>query len=267
LFFGFIGIVDLVPNCSSGNCPSHAISPDCPNELLTINIKPQKLLTNFENMMSVAPKSTVAVTITSDLVCPWCWVGLRKLQQASEEAKVDVDITWKPFMLRPNTPQEGQPKGGTPASRVPAGLKAAGNTVGIDFSGLTDRTPNTIDFHATMKFLLDKEIDQTPFQEAVFDAYFTKGNFPDRPAMLKCAELVGIAEQVKTLYGEQSIMEMHRNEVTAEAEEASLRGVRGVPSFSFGDDTRPAFSGAQDVDTFIAYLKQNTSTKRVEQTS
>jgi predicted DsbA family dithiol-disulfide isomerase len=181
------------------------------------------------------------------------------LQKASEEAEVDVDITWKPFMLRPNTPQEGQPKGGTPDSRVPAHLKAAGKRVGIVFSGLTDRTPNTIDFHATMKFLLDKDIDQTPFQESVFDAYFTKGNFPDRPEMLKCAQLVGIADQVKTLYGEQRIMEMYRNEVTAEAKGASLRGVRGVPSFSFGDDTRPAFSGAQDVDTFIAYLKRSTA--------
>jgi predicted DsbA family dithiol-disulfide isomerase len=162
-------------------------------------------------------------------------------------------------MLRPDTPAEGLPKSGTPASRVPARLKASGKAVGIDFTGLTNKTPNTIDFHATMKYLLDEEVDQTSFQEAVFDAYFTKGNFPDRPAMLKCAEQVGVSKQVKTLYAENDVMENYRHAVVAEADDASRRGVRGVPSFTFGDDKRPAFSGAQNVEMFVSFLKQNAA--------
>lgn len=207
-------------------------------------------------MKSTSSNPVVPVTITSDLMCPWCWVGLRKLQEASHKAGINVDITWKPFMLRPNLPAQGLPKGGTPDSRVPSHLKSAGKTVGIDFTGLTDRTPNTIDFHAVMKRLLDTHIDQTPFQEAVFDAYFTQGIFPDHDALLKCADQVGILEHVKALFENEEMLDQYRNDVIDEAREASNHGVRGVPSFAFGNDKKPAFSGAQNVETFVAYLEQ-----------
>lgn len=198
----------------------------------------------------------VPVTITSDLICPWCYVGLRKLQQASEVAHIDVEITWKPFLLRPDMPLEGRPKSGTPASRVPNHLKAGGKSVGIDFTGLTDTTPNTIDFHATMKYLLDNKQDQTPFQEQAFDAYYTQGIYPDQAAMLKLAERVGVAENVKTLYQDEDKLKQYRDAVMVEARDASRRGVHGVPSFAFGNDTQEAFSGAQPVETFVRYLNR-----------
>ena len=202
---------------------------------------------------------TITITITSDLICPWCWVGLRKLQQASEAANVTVAIVWKPFLLRPDHPLQGTPKGGSPESRVPSHLKAAGKAVGIDFTGLTDTTPNTIDFHAAMKYLLDAKLDQTPFQEAAFDAYYTQGIFPDQQALMECADKVGVLEQVKALYGQEDVLDQYRHDVVAEAREASRREVRGVPSFTFGSDKTPAFSGAQAVDTFVSYLKQHAA--------
>jgi predicted DsbA family dithiol-disulfide isomerase len=199
------------------------------------------------------------VTITSDLVCPWCWVGLRKLQAASELAKIDVNIVWKPFLLRPNTPQEGIPKDGTPTSRAPQRLKDAGKLVGIDFTGLTDRTPNTIDFHAIMKYLLDSKINQTPFQEACFDGYFTKGIFPDHKGMMEHANQVGVADHVKALFESQDVLQEYRQLVTKEASDASRRGVSGVPSFAFDGETE-VFSGAQDVEIFVKFLKQHATT-------
>jgi predicted DsbA family dithiol-disulfide isomerase len=208
-------------------------------------------------MKSTASNPVVAVTITSDLMCPWCWVGLRKLQEASNQARINVNITWKPFLLRPNLPPQGIAKGGTPDSRVPGHLKSAGKAVGIDFTGLTDKTPNTIDFHAAMKILLDANVDQTPFQEAVFDAYFTQGIFPDHEALMKCADQVGVLEHIKALFEKEEMLDQYRDDVIDEAREASNHGVRGVPSFVFGDDKRPAFSGAQNVETFVAYLKQH----------
>jgi predicted DsbA family dithiol-disulfide isomerase len=214
-------------------------------------------------MTSAAFSRIVPVTITSDLMCPWCWVGLRKLQQASEESKIGVKIVWKPFLLRPDHPLQGVPKGGTPQSRVPGHLKAAGKAVGIDFTGLTDTTPNTIDFHAVMKYLLDAGVDQTPFQEAVFRAYFTEGIFPDHEALLNCAESVGVKDQVKSLFEQENVLVEYRREVVAEARDASTKGIRGVPSFTFGNSSRPAFSGAQDVETFVSYLEKH-AVKTVE---
>lgn len=209
--------------------------------------------------MAIVTPSPVLVTITSDLVCPWCWIGLRKLQAAVKVSKVDVDIVWKPFLLRPNTPQEGSPKSGTPTSRVPQGLKQAGAAVGIDFTGLTDRTPNTIDFHATMKYLLDhSKLHQTPFQEAVFEGYFTKGVFPDAKGLMESAKQVGVSDHVQTLWESQELLQDYRQQVQQEAGDASRRGVHGVPSFAFNGGPE-AFSGAQDVETFVKYLKQHAA--------
>ena len=204
---------------------------------------------------------TVNVGITSDLVCPWCWVGLRKLQEASKQANINTRIIWKPFMLRPNTPEEGAPKGGTPASRVGDRLKKAGESVGIQFTGLTDRTPNTALFHATIKALQQNDKtkdDATLFHEAVFMDYFTLGVFPDKENLLAAAKRLDnpqVYELVSDLYNDTERLSALRKEVVDEAQEASFSGISGVPTFSFEND-QPAFSGAQSADVFVRYLER-----------
>lgn len=201
--------------------------------------------------MATTQKS-VQVTITSDLMCPWCWVGLRKLQEASSLADVNVIVDWKPFLLRPETPVEGVPKGGTPATRVGARLKAAGDAVGINFTGLTDRTPNTELFHATMKALHGP--DQTRFQEEAFANYFTRGIFPDRQGLIDAAERAGLAEKVKTLYANTNELERLRRAAVDEALKASAIGISSVPTFAFNG--RLAFSGARDAREIANYITQ-----------
>mmetsp|Transcript_22503 Transcript_22503/g.49027 ORF Transcript_22503/g.49027 Transcript_22503/m.49027 type:complete len:214 (-) Transcript_22503:97-738(-) len=196
----------------------------------------------------------INVAITSDLLCPWCWVGLRKLQQAAKVAHVEdqLQITWQPYMLRPNAPPAGIPKGGTPESRVPPRLRRAGQQVGIDFTGLTDRTPNTTLFHATLHHLRRHEL-QTKFHEAVFEAYFTLGIYPDQAGLLKCAQKVGVEKTVAELYDDEQKLKELSELVQQEAYHAShYEAVNGVPSFAFNGE--PAFSGAQEVDTFARYL-------------
>ena len=203
------------------------------------------------------------VTITSDLICPWCWVGLKKLQQASSETGVAVNVSWKPFLLRPNTPTEGIPKGGTPSSRVGAHLKQAGEQVGIAFTGLTDRTPSTVLFHAVMKPLqgasdnADKD-RITAFHEAVFEGYFTLGVYPDADGILAAAKKVPeVYDRVASLLledNQQHLLHHLCEKVVEEALEASRSGISGVPSFAFGNEASPAFSGAQSSTTFARYL-------------
>ena len=198
----------------------------------------------------------VSVAITSDLMCPWCYIGLRKLQEASQVANIETQISWKPFMLRPEAPEEGIPKGGTPASRVGSRLKLAGELTGIDFTGLTDRTPNTSLFHATMHYL-DGHLQQTAFHEAVFDAYFTRGIFPDQTGLLHCAEQAGVSTEVQDFFANPEKVQELRRLVHDEAAQAHQRGIHGVPFFEF--EGEPAFSGAQDVTTFVKYLRQYAS--------
>ena len=230
---------------------------------------------NTSTMVTTSPpseqKAPVDVTITSDLICPWCWVGLRKLQDASKFTNIPIKVTWKPYMLRPNTPIEGTPKDGpTPQSRVGTHLRHAGESVGINFTGLTDRTPNTILFHATMKYLQDelKNVDANnnalanAFQEEAFNGYFTLGEFPDQDGLLKAAKRVGnetLYEKVKALYDgdkEATLLDKLRKEVVEEAMVASRMGISGVPSFTFGNERRPAFSGAQSTNVFAQYLNE-----------
>lgn len=201
-------------------------------------------------------RPVVDVTITSDLVCPWCFVGLRKLEQAAERANVQANVVWKPYQLRPNTPEDGQEKGGTPADRVGLCLKRAGEQVGINFTGLTDKTPNTQLFHAVMKVILDEQgpIKQTEFQVAVFEAYFTNGIFPDKAALIDAATSLGIGNTVASFLNDTDRVKDVRQQVAYEAWQASRNGVSGVPFFEFNGE--PAFSGAQDVATFEAYLKE-----------
>ena len=206
-------------------------------------------------------RKTVDVSITSDVMCPWCWVGLRKLQEASKQTNIHANITWKPFLLRPNIPDEGMPKGGTPSSRVGPHLRRAGESVGIDFTGLTDRTPNTRLFHAVMKMLQDKnKVDSatvTAFQEQVFLEYFTLGVYPDEKGLLMAAKEVKdsvVYDSVASLFQDTKQLNSLKHQVVVEAEEASRRGISGVPSFSFGGEKYPAFSGAQPTETFVRYL-------------
>lgn len=204
-------------------------------------------------------KPRVSVTITSDLMCPWCYIGLRKLQKASKQAQIETEIRWKPFMLYPNLPDEGLPKGGTPASRVGTRIQTAGEPLGINFTGLTPRTPNTELFHAVMKTLEGEPATQTTFQEVVFDYYFTKGIYPDVEGLLQAAKESGVGEKVAAFLSDTATVTKVRDQVRAEASEASRCGdVSGVPSFQFNGDP-PAFSGAQDVSTFVAYLKEYSS--------
>jgi predicted DsbA family dithiol-disulfide isomerase len=231
----------------------------------------QKHLTNKQINKSImtAKKTTVAVTITSDLLCPWCFVGLRKLQQGAEllansNVSIEPIITWKPFMLRPNIPPEGQLKDGTPASRVGSRLARAGEEVGINFTGLTDRAPNTSMFHATVKYLQDEiRIDPTKvtdFHVDVFEAYFTLGIFPDQEGILKNIYDSTTRQHVKDLYADADMLARLIEEMTEEAMSASRSGTSGVPTFAFDGDA-PAFSGAQSSKVFAEVLQQYANAK------
>jgi len=212
--------------------------------------------------MTTTSNPVVDVDITSDLMCPWCWVGLRKLQAASKETGIAVNINWKPFLLRPNIPAEGQPKGGTPESRAGQQLKNAGKAVGINFTGLTDRTPSTVLFHATMEMLQENRTvskeSVTLFHEAVFEGYFTLGIFPDKDGLLKAARNMSDGDEdavyraIEDLFQDDARLYDYSETVKGEAFEESARGVTGVPFFAFNG--RPAFSGAQPVPTFASYL-------------
>jgi predicted DsbA family dithiol-disulfide isomerase len=178
-------------------------------------------------------------------------VGKRKLEQAiSRCPDVQVEVEWKPFFLRPDTPSEGSLKPpDTPDNpRVGARMKAAGRAVMIDFTGKSDRAPNTLLAHTLLAFCeKEKGIKaQNELQELLFQAYFTDGVFLDQANLLAIAERAGLDRGDAQAALENTEL---KNAVLKEAGRNSRRISGGVPFFLF--DGQPAFSGAQDPEAFI----------------
>eukprot|EP00286_Rhodomonas_abbreviata_P025878 CAMPEP_0181313166 /NCGR_PEP_ID=MMETSP1101-20121128/14103_1 /TAXON_ID=46948 /ORGANISM="Rhodomonas abbreviata, Strain Caron Lab Isolate" /LENGTH=216 /DNA_ID=CAMNT_0023420101 /DNA_START=233 /DNA_END=883 /DNA_ORIENTATION=+ len=202
-------------------------------------------------------KKQVQVDVVSDIMCPWCWVGKRKLESAIRQSagEYEVSVQWHPFLLRPDMPREGTLKApATPDNpRVGMRLKQAGQSVGIDFTGKCDRAPNTLLAHCLMKYALDSKGAhvQNKLQEAIFRGYFTDGLYPDVGNLATLGAEVGLDhEEVRRVLASGKLEEV----VMKEARGHARSGVSGVPFFFING--KPAFSGAQDVDSFVNAFEQ-----------
>jgi len=170
----------------------------------------------------------------------------------SAREKYDVSVEWRPFFLRPSMPKEGVAKG--PGRRVSPRLKAAGASVGIDFTGNCDRYPNSLIAHCALDYALELEKQgkaeagtQHALQEKLFHGYFTAGLYPNIDNIVAMAENVGIdpSSMRRELEARESSGRAVR--VEKEAYQASRSGISGVPYFIINDE--PAFSGAQHPST------------------
>ncbi len=220
-----------------------------------------------EDAVAVAPREdsnaaaapvVVALEVVSDAICPWCYVGKRRLEAAIAllPAGVTVDITWLPFELNPEMPKGGVERddyrrrkfGSLERSRaldkqVAAVAAAEGITMRHD---LMQRTPNTFDTHRLI-WLAKQEGVQDSLIEALFRAYFVEGrDIGDHDVLIELAAGVGIAEAraSKMLASDEGVAE-----VAALAQAEVRRGVSGVPTFVI--ENSRAFSGAQPAE-FIA---------------
>jgi len=158
-------------------------------------------------------------------------------------------------MLRPNTPLEGNPKPpNTPGNpRVGPSMKAAGASVGIDFTGKCDRTPNTLLGHTLLEFALEKRgvSVQNELAERIFKMYYTDGIFPDANNLSIVGQEFGLEKgEIEAVLSDDERLErvqvaIHRNRSQVPS---------GVPFFVFNG--QPAFSGAQDPSTFHRVFDQ-----------
>jgi len=168
------------------------------------------------------------------------------LEAAISKSSHDVSVRWLPFFLRPNTPLEGVAKGGTPETRVPERLKASGAAVGIDFSGLTDRYPNSTAAHALLSWADETAgaAKQNQIAEITFRHYFTDGLYPDIENLVKAATEAGLDADA----ARAAITSAERLEAV-KADARKYTGCGGVPFFIVNGE--PAFSGAHPPEDFL----------------
>ena len=122
------------------------------------------------------------IDVFSDTICPWCWIGKRRLERTLEvRPDLDAEMVWHAFQLNPAMPVEGMDRkayldakfGGADNARAVYGrviAEGARESLPFDF-GVIPRTPNTLDSHRLVRWAADQPLGQTPMVEALFDAY------------------------------------------------------------------------------------------------
>ena len=209
----------------------------------------------------------LAIDIISDVVCPWCYVGKRRLEAALAQYAVDasqpVEVRWRAFQLNPDIPAGGvdrrsylEQKFGGPerAKQIYARIKAAGEEVGISFNfDRIVRQPNTVDAHRLIAWAQDTDpAVSDALIERLFRAYFVEGidigNFD------ALASLAGDAGFDATAARAWLASDAGRAAIEAEEQRARALGVTGVPFFVFNQ--RLAVSGAQPSEVLLGAMKQ-----------
>lgn len=192
----------------------------------------------------------LSLDIVSDTICPWCFIGKRRLEAAlALRPEVLVEIRWRPYQLDPSIPEGGVDRGlylerkfgAQRTDEIHARIRESGEAEGIAFAfDLIERTPNTLDSHRLIRWAGAADV-QDGVVERLFRTYFEEGgDIGDH------ATLVGIAEDCgmsSPLVGDLLAGSSDRDEVRQEIEIAQKIGVTGVPCFIFAD--RLAVMGAQ----------------------
>jgi predicted DsbA family dithiol-disulfide isomerase len=193
-------------------------------------------------------KKLVTIDVVSDVMCPWCYIGAKRLATALESAGVQAELRYHPFLLDASLPEGGvdlrerlQKKyGGDPEhmfARVESQARSAG--IPMDFAKIKRSYP-TIHAHTLLRHAAARGT-QGALADALFAAYFLDGkNVADARVLAEIAAPFGFArEEVEALVANDE----ERALTIAEAESARREGVSGVP-----------FSGAQPVEQFRAAI-------------
>lgn len=213
--------------------------------------------------------NAITVDVVSDVVCPWCFIGQKRLDKAIAEAgDVDVHIRWRPFQLDPTIPPQGKDRreymlakfGSEERIRdIHARIEPLGEAEGISFAfDAIKVAPNTLDAHRLIRWAgAAGEAVQNRLVRRLFQLNFEEGaNIGDHAVLVEAAREAGMdASVVATLLPTDADVEAVRTEIAT----ASRMGVSGVPCFLL--EGKYAVMGAQDADTLADAIRQVTAAK------
>ena len=212
---------------------------------------------------------TLRIDVWSDIACPWCYVGKRRLEAALETLSRDgnapaVEVVWRAFELDPSAPRERPTEVGYAerlAKKYGSSVKEAEGMIsrmtdvaradGLDFRFDLIRPGNTFDAHRVLHLAADRGV-QDAVKERYLRAYMTEGEpIGDPDTLVRLAAEAGLdAEEVRAALASDA----YAPEVRADEEEAKELGINGVPFFVVGG--KYAISGAQPADLLHRALAQ-----------
>src|ERR1700722_6241493 len=210
-------------------------------------------------MSTVKP---LRLDIVSDVVCPWCYIGKRRIENALALAQdVPVEVHWRPFFLNPWVPREGIDRntyletkfGSVEAYKGIAGrVVAAAAEEGLLYRlELVKRQPNTIDCHRLIHWA-EAEGKSAAMKQRLMELYFKEGgDLTDTEVLIQAAADCDLdADDMRKRLTSDEDVEL----ISAQAKDASDKGISGVPTFVFAG--KYAVSGAQPAEQLARAIRQ-----------
>lgn len=204
-----------------------------------------------------APNAALHVEVIADFVCPFCFIGKRRFDEALKAVQGPSDVSWYPYQLNPEILAEGEPldvfltrRFGSPANVEPVlkHLAAEGKAVGIDFRfDKLRHVPNTIPVHQVMQLAESLGVDQSALAEDLLSAFFEQGrNIGDRSELIDIARAhdISASDVNRAIDSEQARQLVLRREGQVRGS-----GLVGVPGYLV--NRRLLIVGAQPTDVIV----------------
>ena len=210
-------------------------------------------------------RTDLVIEVVHDLVCPWCYLGLRRLLRTlRRRTDIAPELIWRPFLLNPDMPRAGMARedyvlrkfgGEERARRLYASIAEIGRAEGINFRfDRISRTPSSIDAHRLIRWITTHhptaQHRAITAVEAVFHAHFTDGiDVGDPAALANIAATIGLnrADALAYLQSDTETETVHADNLRAHR-----LGINGVPCFVIAG--KHAIAGAQDAEVIERLL-------------
>ncbi len=207
---------------------------------------------------------TLTIDVVSDIVCPWCYVGKRRLERALallavQHPDVDPEVSWHTYQLNPDLPPEGMPRVDYVFNKFGAGgvakyehIAAVGKQVGIAFAfDRITHQPNTVVAHSLIA-VSEPGMAQDAMLEALFKAYFVEGrDLTEASVLMDIAESAGMDRAVAEAHLQNSALHSQ----TIDSDKAAREmGITGVPFFIF--NRQVGLSGAHEAETLLQGMEE-----------
>lgn len=205
----------------------------------------------------LAPAAALHVEVIADFVCPFCFIGKRRLDEALKAVQGPSDIHWYPYQLNPEMPEGGLPfdvyiknRFGSPANIDPVleHIAEEGESAGIRFRFDKIRhVPNTLPLHQLMQAAETLGADQSALAEDLMRAFFEDGrNIGDRGELIDIAEPHGLsAEETRKALDSGQLRQM----IITRESQVRASGIAGAPGFLI--NRRLLVVGAQSTDNLV----------------
>ncbi len=214
----------------------------------------------------------VEVDVVSDIMCPWCYIGRKRLQSALDSLDdIEVEVRWRPFQLDATLPPEGKDRqqyledkfGGPEQAREKyRQIEVAGKAEGIDFSfEKIAIAPNTLNAHRLIRWAANGgEGAQQKMVDRLFEMFFEEGaNLADLDVLIEAGTNIGMDRELL-----QSMLPSDADiqEVEKEVSHAQQMGIRGVPCFIINN--KHAVMGAQPAETIAQAIRDAAAEEKVD---